>query len=67
MSRHHAYTVVLAKELKDEDSEEVLQAIRMIKGVADVVPHVADHAFYVGREQARMKLQQELWDVLNRR
>ena len=62
--RHHAYTVVLQKELKDEDSINVIEAIRMIKGVADVVPQVADHQFYVGREQARRELLEKVFNML---
>lgn len=61
---HHSYTVVLAKELKDEDSDAVIEAIKMIRGVADVIPHVVDSRFYVGREQARRELSTQLFDML---
>lgn len=68
-NRHHSYTVVLERELKDEDSVEIIRAIKMIKGVADVVPHVADGSFYIAREQAkidlRQHLRQQMWDLLH--
>ena len=62
--RHVAYTVVLEHELKDEDSERVIEAIRMLRGVADVVPVVADPGFYVARQQARHNLQRILFKAL---
>lgn len=64
-NRHHSYTVVLDHELKDEDSEEVIQAIKMIKGVTQVVPHIADGGFYIAREQAKIDLRQQMWDLLH--
>lgn len=62
--RHHSYTVVLEHVLKDEDSDEVIQAIKMVKGVADVVPHVADGGFYIAREQAKSDLRRKMWKVI---
>lgn len=62
--RHHAYTVVLEKELKDEDSEGILEAIRHLRGVMQVIPHVADHSFYTAKEQAKFELRCEMLDVI---
>ena len=36
----------------------------MIKGVQSVVPEVADISFYTAREQARVELGKQLWEVL---
>lgn len=62
--RHVAYTVVLSCELKDEDSQRTLAAIRMLKGVLSVVPVVADANFYVARQQAKYELRRLLFDAL---
>jgi len=41
--RHSGYIVVLAADVREDDAEEgVLNAIRMIKGVASVKPVTAD-------------------------
>ena len=41
--RHSGYLVVLAADVREDDAEEgVLNAIRMIKGVASVEPVTAD-------------------------
>lgn len=64
--RHIAYTVVLETELKDEDSERVIAAIEMVRGVMSVVPVVAEPEFYVARQQASFALQKELWKALKK-
>jgi hypothetical protein len=41
--RHSGYVVVLAADVREDDAEEgVLNAIRMIRGVAGVEPVLAD-------------------------
>lgn len=41
--RHAGYIVVLAEDVREDDAEEgVLNALRMIKGVASVEPVLAD-------------------------
>lgn len=41
-TRHKGYVVHLADDIREDDSEAVIAAIRMIKGVADVTPAEAD-------------------------
>lgn len=62
--RLHSLTVVLDKEYRDDDAEAILDAIRMIKGVAEVSGNVAEPAFYAAREQAKRELREQLMDVL---
>ncbi len=38
--RHNAYVVVLAEDVRSDDAESVITALRMVKGVLTVVPHV---------------------------
>lgn len=41
--RHIAYMVTLADDVREDDAEEgILTALRMIKGVVDVRPVIAD-------------------------
>ena len=62
--RYVGFVVVLEEPLKDEDAEEIRNAISMIKGVVSVSLMVADLGYYAAREQIRHELIQELWDVL---
>lgn len=60
-------TVTLRPDMRDDDAEHVINAIRLLSGVIDVRPHVADtdHHFRVmhAKEELRQKLRQILWDV----
>ena len=62
--RHVGYTVVLGKEIRDDDAVPILTAIRQIRGVLKVTPQVASPEFYMAREQARGDLKKTLWAAL---
>lgn len=51
--RHYAYTVILAKDTRDDDSEAILNAIRMVKGVEAVTPLLATPELAVAESRAR--------------
>lgn len=58
--RFHAFTVVLEKDTRDDDSEPIIAALRMIKGVASVTPHVADVALHSAEVRANHAVIQKL-------
>lgn len=49
-------TVVLDKEIREDDCQAVIDAIKMIKGVGHVTAEVADVEFYTARAQASLEL-----------
>ncbi len=53
--RHAGYIVTLAHDLREDDAEAILTALRMVKGVIDVRPVVADHILHI----AAMRVDQE--------
>ena len=62
--RYIAFTVVLDREVREDDAEPILKAIAMIKGVREVVPLVADPGIYWAKETARHELGQQLFGIL---
>jgi hypothetical protein len=60
-----AFTVTLERDVREDDAQAIVTAIRMVKGVSGVVPVVADAGFYVAREQARSDLAAKLFQVLH--
>jgi len=62
--RIYAYTVVLDRKIREDDAEAITNAMRMIKGVADVTPLVATPSVCFAETQARRELEQKLWAVL---
>jgi hypothetical protein len=56
--------VVLERDLKDEDAEPLIEAIKQFRGVLSVTPNVSDTTVLLAEERARNELREELWLVL---
>jgi hypothetical protein len=50
--RHAGYLVTLAEDWREDDAEHVINALRMVRGVADVTPIVADYALHIAKVRA---------------
>ena len=62
--RYNALIVVLERDLKDEDAEPLIQAIKQFRGVLSVTPNVSDATAHLAEERARLDLANRLWQVL---
>jgi DICT domain-containing protein len=62
--RYNYLTVVLERDLKDEDAEPLIAAIKQFRGVLSVTPNVVDTAALLAEERARVELANKLWEVL---
>lgn len=62
--RYFALTVLLDQDIRKDDAEPIINAIRMIKHVLQVEPHVSDVDTWAARACVRGELKQKLWDVL---
>lgn len=62
--RYHAFTVVLEEDIRCDDGEPILNALRQIRGVISVKPHVTGVADHDARERVRHEFAKKLWDVL---
>lgn len=62
--RTAGYAVTLAEDLDDEAAQQVLDALRMIKGVLSVEPIAADFNVHVGTERARSEMRGKLLDLV---
>ena len=63
-NRYNALTVVLEKDIRDDDAEALLSAIRQLRGVLSVSGNVADMDSHLAQERARHDLGEKLWCVL---
>jgi len=59
-----SYTVILDTDYKDEDAEEIEQAIRMIKGVSQVILKIANPDVYFAVNKAKLELREKLINIL---
>lgn len=57
--------VVFEKEYREDDAEEILAAIRMVKGVGSVEPKLADPDHYMARSQAKHDIRKAIFDLWN--
>jgi hypothetical protein len=62
--RYHSFTVVLDSNIRSDDAEPLMNAIRMLVGVQSVTGNVADHSYYVAETRVRFELREKLFEVL---
>ena len=63
--RYNTLTVVLERDMRDDDAEALLSAIRQLRGVLSVSGGVANPTTYAAEERARRELGEKLWQVLH--
>jgi hypothetical protein len=62
--RHAGYIITLDKDVREDDAEFVLNAIRMIKGVTAVDPIVSDNRLHMAELRAKTEIREKLFKVL---
>lgn len=62
--RINAITVVLQDDIRIDDAEPILAAIKQIRGVLSVISNVADLDSHIAQTRARNELADKLWDVI---
>jgi len=63
--RYFALTVSLDENIRGDDAESIINAIRMIKGVLAVEPLVANPETWAAYQRAKSELAEKLWEALN--
>jgi len=62
--RYNALTVVFDKDIRSDDAERLINAIKMIKGVLSVEPNVSNVDSHIAYSKARQDISEKLWEVL---
>lgn len=55
--------VAFEKDIREDDAETIINAIRMIKGVAEVKENVADAGDWMNREHVKHEIKGKLLDL----
>jgi hypothetical protein len=63
--RINALTVVLNVDIRDDDAEPIIAAIRQIRHVLSVAANVSSLEDHVARTRVRQELTDKLWEVLH--
>jgi hypothetical protein len=62
--RYNALTVILEHDIRCDDAGGIIAAIGMVRGVAQVIPHIADMNSAIAEGRARCKIEEKLWAIL---
>ena len=62
--RHAGYIVVLDKDIREDDAEFTLNALRMVRGVVSVEPVVSGIEVHIAETRARDDLIHTFYDFL---
>jgi hypothetical protein len=62
--RYNYLTVVLEDDFRADDCDDVITAIKMVKGVLSVKPNVRNAEDFCAMERVRSEIAQKIWDVL---
>lgn len=61
--RFNYLTVVLEKDTREDDAEHLINAIRLLRGVANVKGNVVNPDDWVAAETAKHELRKKIWDL----
>jgi hypothetical protein len=62
--RYHTLTVVLEANMRDDDAEHLMAAIRCMKRVLSVHGVVANYESIMAEDRAKRELGEKLWNVI---
>lgn len=62
--RYNTLTVALDRDIREDDAEHLIAAIKMLKGVLAVEGNLADHDAWLAEHRIRRDLSDKLWAVL---
>lgn len=63
--RIKGFTVALDKDIRIDDVEFIMNAIKMIKGVNNVEPLVVDSSDFIARSRYKREVQDKIFKMLN--
>lgn len=55
--------VAFERDIREDDAEAIINAIKMIKGVEDVKVNIADADDWMNRQQIRRELRKKTFDL----
>lgn len=62
--RYNYLTVALEKDIRSDDAEALISAIKQLRGVLSVEPNVSDPGDWLAESRVRQELGTKLWEIL---
>jgi len=63
--RFNALTVALSKDIRDDDAEKIIEAIKQLKGVEGVTGNIVDPDSYVAEMRVKNAVSEKLYEALH--
>jgi len=61
--RYAGFVVTLADDIRKDDAESVMIALRMVKGVIGVSPMLASGYLHIAEHRARIEVREKVWQL----
>lgn len=61
--RIHSLTVILDRDIREDDAESLIHAIKYIKGVIDVKQNISDIDYAVAESRVELDIKKKLYTV----
>lgn len=58
--RYDAFVVEMESDIREDDAERLIEVLRHLKGVANVVPHVVGWEALMQRDRVRLEVEEKL-------
>lgn len=62
--RHAGYIITLKEDIREEESQAVISALGLMRGVISVEPVASDLALHIAQRRARTDLGQRILDLI---
>lgn len=62
--RVHSFQVVLERDIRIDDVEPLLGAVRQLRGVVSVVPIISTFEAHMAEERAKLELEKHILNML---
>lgn len=64
-NRYNAVVVAFDRDIREDDAEAIINAIRMLRGVLTVTPNVSDINTHVAESRVKRELTDKIYDAIN--
>lgn len=64
--RIKGFIVTLENDIREDDCEHIINAIKMVKGVIDVSPSISDSSDHMNRERVKYELKDKFYSFMKK-
>lgn len=64
-TRYMGFVVTLSENIREDDAEDVIRALSMVKGVQSVKPvESSNHSDFIATQRAKTAMREKLFDII---